>query len=220
MNELQILMNDISKWSDETFGDMQRNPTIVWHLKKEVDELIQALEYTYQLKINKNVETNEYAMQLHKTNMEYADCFMLLLDSAHHFKLTAEDLIQLTNIKLTINKARKWDKPDKNGVVEHVRDATKNNNQKEVKTTLEGFVDTYARQSGRSTRQIDIAVNLLFQGYIVEVKDHYKNGNDRRLNKRLFEEVLRRLRLEHGLDMLIERNKIKINKEKLTIELL
>ena len=41
MNELQTLMNDVSEWSDSTFGTMQRNPAIVWHLKKEVDEILE-----------------------------------------------------------------------------------------------------------------------------------------------------------------------------------
>ena len=51
MNELQKLMNDVSEWSDATFGAMKRNPAIVWHLKKEVNELIQALDYTLLMKV-------------------------------------------------------------------------------------------------------------------------------------------------------------------------
>ena len=83
-------MNDISAWSDVTFGDGQRNPAIVYHLKKEVDELIQELDYTHALGVDESVGAGEFGRQLSKTKMEYADCFMLLLDSAHHFGLTAE----------------------------------------------------------------------------------------------------------------------------------
>lgn len=121
MNELQKLMDDVSEWSDATFGAMQRNPAIVWHLKKEVDELIQALDYTHALGVDESVGAGEFGRQLSKTKMEYADCFMLLLDSAHHFGLTAENLLELTREKLEINKKREWGKPDVNGVVEHVR---------------------------------------------------------------------------------------------------
>ena len=123
MNELQTLMNDVSEWSDATFGAMQRNPAIVWHLKKEVDELIQSLDYTHALGVDESVGAGEFGRQLSKTKMEYADCFMLLLDSAHHFGLTAENLLELTREKLEINKKREWGKPDANGVVEHIRDA-------------------------------------------------------------------------------------------------
>ena len=120
MNELQTLMNDISEWSDATFGDGQRNPAIVYHLKKEVDELIEALHKSNALGADNSVGVGELKRQLNKTEMEFADCFMLLLDSAHHFGLTAENLLELTREKLEINKKREWGKPDDNGVVEHI----------------------------------------------------------------------------------------------------
>lgn len=122
MNELQTLMNDISEWSDATFGDGERNPAIVYHLKKEVDELIEALHKSNALGADNSVGVGEFKRQLNKTEMEFADCFMLLLDSAHHFSLSAEQLINLAREKLGVNKARKWGKPDDNGVVEHIRD--------------------------------------------------------------------------------------------------
>ncbi len=122
MEQLQTLMNDISEWSDSTFGDGQRNPAIVYHLKKEVDELIDALHKSNTFGCDNSVGVGEFQRQLKKTEMEFADCFMLLLDSAHHFSLSAEQLINLAREKLGINKARKWGKPDENGVVEHIRD--------------------------------------------------------------------------------------------------
>jgi NTP pyrophosphatase (non-canonical NTP hydrolase) len=122
MNELQTLMNDISEWSDATFGDGQRNPAIVYHLKKEVDELIEALTKSAEFGCDDSVGIGEFGRQVEKTQMEFADCFMLLLDSASHFHITAEQLIEFTREKLEINKARKWGKPDANGVVEHIKD--------------------------------------------------------------------------------------------------
>jgi len=104
MNKLQTLMDDIRQWSDAAFGYGQRNPAIVYHLQKEVGELIDAME------------TNPPAIM-----GEFADCFMLLLDSANHHGISANELVDLTYHKLAINKKRKWGKPDKNGVVEHIR---------------------------------------------------------------------------------------------------
>lgn len=120
VSQLQSLMDDISQWSDATFGDGQRNPAILYHLKKEVDELIEALTELAESGCDDSVGIGQFGRHIEKTQMEYADCFMLLLDSAHHFGLTAEKLIKLTREKLEINKQRKWGKPDANGVVEHI----------------------------------------------------------------------------------------------------
>jgi len=119
--ELQNLMNDISEWSDKTFGDGQRNPAIVYHLKKEVDELIEGFKTLYNLLDNPSM--NEYSnVQIGRIKMEYADCLMLLLDSVHHFDITSIELLELVRIKLEINKKRKWGIPDENGVVEHLEE--------------------------------------------------------------------------------------------------
>jgi len=119
-DDLQKLMNDISEWSDKTFGNGQRNPAIIYHLKKEVDELIAAIEKTNTLGSDPSVGVGEFGRQRTVTRVEYADCLMLLLDSAHHFGISAKELLSVTRGKLEINKVRKWGKPDENGVVEHI----------------------------------------------------------------------------------------------------
>ncbi len=119
-DELQVLMNDISEWSDKAFGDGQRNPAIVYHLKKEVNELIEAIEKTNALGSDPSVGVGEFGRQRTVTRVEYADCLMLLLDSAHHFGISAKELLSVTRGKLEINKVRKWGSPDENGVVEHI----------------------------------------------------------------------------------------------------
>ena len=120
MEDLQKLMNEISEWSDKTFGESQRNPAIVHHLKKEVDELIDALNKSNALVYADSIGNGNFSRTINEVKMEYADCFMLLLDSAAHFGMTSEDLIKVTKEKLEINKCRKWGNPDKNGVVEHI----------------------------------------------------------------------------------------------------
>ena len=91
---------------------------------------------------------------------------------------------------------------------------------KEIRNTIDGVELVNDRMIGNSTRQIDAAINLLFKGFKVEIRDHWKNGTDSNTNRYLFERVLNRLRNEHRLDSLIENNKIKIDKNNLTIELL
>ena len=123
MKELQNLMDEISSWSDKTFGEGQRNPAILYHLKKEVVELIEAVEeFQKENTINDLAESEK---QLMNAMEEYVDCMMLLLDSAAHFGFGAESLLRCTAKKLSRNKTRKWGQPDCNGVVEHIREEIK-----------------------------------------------------------------------------------------------
>ena len=117
MKKLQTLMNEIATWSDATFGSRQRNPAILHHLEKEVKELIAEFYNDPP-----TLPGDRYYEKLDKVAMEYADCFMLLFDSAAHFGYTAEDIFTLISKKLSINKSRKWGKPTELGVVHHVKE--------------------------------------------------------------------------------------------------
>ena len=121
MSKLQNLMDDISEWSNKTFGNYERNPAIAYHLKKEIKELIKAIKKFNKSRFDASTGIGEYKRNRDNVEMEFADCFMLLLDSASHFDITADELIEATYRKLAINKERKWGKPDKNGVVEHIK---------------------------------------------------------------------------------------------------
>ncbi|MDX9789302.1 MAG: DUF550 domain-containing protein [Candidatus Kapabacteria bacterium] len=119
-NKLQKLMDDISSWSDSVFGVDQRNPGIVYHLKEEVDELIEAQVECLRKLSDPRTTSEDLDISVEKVTNEFADCFMLLLDSAVHFHYTADELIYATRRKLEINKKRKWGNPDKNGVINHI----------------------------------------------------------------------------------------------------
>ena len=114
--KLQKLMDDISEWSDTTFSDgffeHGRCVPISYHLQKESKELTEALEMFLKNPTKENCEL---------ANKEFADVFMLLLDSAFHYGLLAKTLISESFEKLEINKKRTWGVPDENGVVEHIR---------------------------------------------------------------------------------------------------
>ena len=115
--ELQKLMDDIAEWSDKTFGyDLaNRAIPILEHLKKEVAETIEAI------KCDHNQDHQEANYVFLKAYLEYADMFMLILDSARCFGMDASDLIGYTRMKLEVNKKRKWGAPDEKGIVELIK---------------------------------------------------------------------------------------------------
>ena len=53
--------------------------------------------------------------------MEYADCYMLLMDIASNNNILLSDIHAAAKRKLEINKKRKWGKQNKDGSIEHVR---------------------------------------------------------------------------------------------------
>ena len=124
MEDIQKLQDDIKKWSDEAFGMYRTGKPIAYHLKKEVDELINALDDLHQGVYANDVTVG--AMQVvnkrHRILMESVDCFTLLLDVLAHEQFDVNQLIEASYIKLEINKKRKWGEPDENGVVEHIEE--------------------------------------------------------------------------------------------------
>ena len=109
MNDLQKLINEIGQWSESTFSH-QNSISKLHHLQKEVAELIHAIE----------MEPSEPEKKS-EAYLEFADCFILLLDAARKHGFTANDILSAIIEKMEINKARKWGQPDVNGVVEHIR---------------------------------------------------------------------------------------------------
>jgi hypothetical protein len=69
------------------------------------------------------------------------------------------------------------------------------------------------RGSGRTTRQVDFAIQELFKGHIVEVRDHWEDGNNKVANRMLLDKIIERLQNEHGKYI------VKVDMKSLTIEL-
>lgn len=108
---------DISKWQNETFGEATAFSKVM-HLKQEIDELIKELVFFAE---------NEDHMQFHEASKtskenEFADCFILLFGAAASDGMNYEQIVDCINHKMQINKARKWGKPDENGVVNHIKE--------------------------------------------------------------------------------------------------
>ena len=54
--------------------------------------------------------------------MEFADCFMLLIDAAAHEQISIGMLAEATARKLEINKKRKWGDANELGYFEHIKE--------------------------------------------------------------------------------------------------
>lgn len=100
MSKWDDFQEENGKWADETFGPNVSQDAIIAHLKKEVEELAQYPDSAY----------------------EYADCMILLLDAAKRVGISASFLLECCKDKLEINRKRKWGPPDKDGVIEHIKD--------------------------------------------------------------------------------------------------
>ena len=105
MKQLQSLIDDTGLWSDSTFGPGRKPLPVLYHLVKEVPEVIDAIE---------GQKGDDRIL------MEYADCLLLLVDAARLSGYDARDLLTAGRKKLEVNKGRKWGKPDQYGVIEHI----------------------------------------------------------------------------------------------------
>jgi len=99
MSKLQELQDEVAIWSIKTFGSSRPPSAPLNHLIKEVKEVIDAPH----------------------DRMEFADCFLLILDAASKAGINTEQLLTAAFKKLEINKKRQWGEPNKNGVVEHIK---------------------------------------------------------------------------------------------------
>jgi hypothetical protein len=87
----------------------------------------------------------------------------------------------------------------------------------DVKTisTLEDWLEYIPqRMSGNTTRIVDRAIQILFNGDTCLVRDHYEGGENRNANEMLLDKIVRRLEIEHycgkrGL-YVVDRNNLSI----------
>jgi len=98
IDSMKNFQSEDGEWASKTFPQAT-NQSITEHLKREVNELSNSKD---------SCDTSEAA-----------DCLLILL---HHAHKNGYDLLSEAKSKFEINKKRKWGKPDKLGVVEHVID--------------------------------------------------------------------------------------------------
>lgn len=56
------------------------------------------------------------------------------------------------------------------------------------------------RRTGNTTRQVDFAIQLLYEGYIVVVQDHWDGGTNHHANDHLFRRIIDRFQTEFRND--------------------
>jgi hypothetical protein len=93
------LQKDLYQWASKQFKGQPVSGKFS-HLRKEIDEL----------------EAEQQDI------MEYADCYMLLMDIASNNGILLSDIHAAAERKLEINKKRNWGKQNKDGSICHVKD--------------------------------------------------------------------------------------------------
>jgi len=103
------LYEQVMAFKEKTFPNSTPSSELK-HLKKEVKELKDAIGKKYS-------ESNQEDAEL-----EVADCFFLLYGIANGIGMDYESVNDAIKRKLVICENRKWGKPDKDGVVEHIKE--------------------------------------------------------------------------------------------------
>lgn len=117
----KLLFERVTNWQDKTFGHATPMSKLA-HLKKELFELEANLDAHNSPEFN-DIEKTIISRE---TWEEYADCFLLLYGSAAKFGMSWDDINLAISRKMDKNEKRKWGKPDKDGVVEHIEEGNEN----------------------------------------------------------------------------------------------
>lgn len=118
MSELSDFQKEVGEWGDKTFNsqrDNEINACIVGicnHLQKEVLELKEACVGFVRGYPKKSISPWK------EISEETVDCFILLIQLAHTREF---DLLDEARKKMGINRNRRWGKPGKDGVIEHLK---------------------------------------------------------------------------------------------------
>jgi hypothetical protein len=99
--------NEITEWQKKTFPNATKFSKLA-HLDQELRELVMALHSE-----NETEQGKQY---------EFADCFLLLFGAACAHGMTYDDICCAIAGKMEINEKRTWGKPDKDGVVNHIKE--------------------------------------------------------------------------------------------------
>jgi len=129
--DIQQFIDDNKAWTDETFGKLS-TLSVMKHLRKEVDEVVEALEHQQTF-------GGEGAALL-----EFADLYLLFLNSLAQEGIKFEELHRAAVNKMAINRKRKWERQE-GGFFEHttiVPHLTTNTPHEELGNLLEVVGDS------------------------------------------------------------------------------
>lgn len=103
--EIEAFINDNLIWAKSMFKSNAMS--CMKHLKKEIQEVITELEV--------EEENGSEAAAL----LEFADCYLLLMQAALHRGHKFSDVHRAAINKMAINRKRKWGEKNADGFVEH-----------------------------------------------------------------------------------------------------
>jgi hypothetical protein len=88
----------------------------------------------------------------------------------------------------------------------------KKRKQSLLDAALDNKMLSMGRATGNSTRMIDLAIQMLFDGFVVEVRDHHEYGKSQRANENLYRRILSRFSAEHsGTPLEVDKQKFEIS---------
>ena len=99
----------ITNWQKKTFGEATALSKIA-HLKEEIKEL--------ETELSPSESNSDESVK--EKELEFADCFILLFGAAASDGMSYKNICDCIDEKMQINYNRKWGKPKKNGVVNHI----------------------------------------------------------------------------------------------------
>lgn len=105
----ELLLQRITQWQEKTFPKASPISKLI-HLEEELKELKE--EYFLPPTVERDKRIEE----------EYADAFLLLYGSAYKFGMSLDDINLAISKKMDKNEKRKWQEPDENGVVRHIKE--------------------------------------------------------------------------------------------------
>lgn len=100
----ETIFTALAAWQQKTFPG-QTALSKVCHLQQEVKEL-----------------KTDLALNAPGKELEFADCFILLMGAAAADGMQYIDIVNAVNKKMEINYKRKWGKPDADGIQNHIEE--------------------------------------------------------------------------------------------------
>lgn len=78
-------------------------------------------------------------------------------------------------------------------------------------STIDESIIHSGRMVGNTSRQINLAIDMLFKRNTVIVRDHYEHGKNKEANKRLMSLIIKRLQTEYSNTLFnIDKNTLEI----------
>lgn len=135
---LESLFEEVRQWQRKTFPTATAK-SVAKHLSKEAEELL--------------ADPTELS--------ELADVFILAIGVADQL---GADIFDVIECKLEINKEREWGEPDEHGVIEHVRDVERWDNEQKYKVSKQQLEENRKKLSADEPQTPAWKIRMMLDG--------------------------------------------------------